>query len=153
MMVHQINISKILRRKIVRLISIGEYNICGWINTGGVPMPDTKCQEEYLRRIHKVQDYIEEHIGQPLSIEELSRAAGFSKYHFSRIFQGILREPLAHYVNRIRMERALFYLGISMALVQESIGRNIARIAKILFYCPSTIKAQQEKNGKAIYFR
>lgn len=73
-------------------------------------MSDQKCQEEYIRRIHKVQDYIEQHSGQSLSIEELSNAAGFSKYHFSRIFQGILHEPLAHYVNRIRMENALFLL-------------------------------------------
>ncbi|MDF2511364.1 MAG: AraC family transcriptional regulator [Herbinix sp.] len=73
-------------------------------------MPDQKCQEEYIRRIHKVQDYINQHLGQALSIEELANAAGFSKYHFSRIFQGILQEPLAHYVNRIRMENALFLL-------------------------------------------
>lgn len=73
-------------------------------------MPDHKCQEEYIRRIHKVQDYIEDHLGQSLSIEELAGAARFSKYHFSRIFQGMLHEPLAHYVNRIRMERALFLL-------------------------------------------
>jgi AraC family transcriptional regulator len=73
-------------------------------------MPDQKCQEEYIRRIHKVQDYINQHLGQALSIEELANTAGFSKYHFSRIFQGILQEPLAHYVNRIRMENALFLL-------------------------------------------
>ena len=73
-------------------------------------MPNHKCQEEYIRRIHKVQDYIETHIGEPLSIEVLSSAAGFSKYHFSRIFQGLLQESLAHYVNRIRMESALFLL-------------------------------------------
>ena len=73
-------------------------------------MSDLKCQDEYIRRIHKVQDYIEYHIGQPLSVGELADAAGFSKYHFSRIFQGMLQEPLAHYVNRIRMEKALFLL-------------------------------------------
>lgn len=71
-------------------------------------MSEQKCQEEYIRRIHKVQDYIENNLGQSLSIEELADAAGFSKYHFSRIFQGMLHEPLAHYVNRIRMEKALF---------------------------------------------
>ena len=73
-------------------------------------MSDQECKKEYIRRIHKVQDYIEQQIGQPLSIEELSNAAGFSKYHFSRIFQSILHEPLAHYVNRIRMENTLFLL-------------------------------------------
>lgn len=73
-------------------------------------MSDEKCREEYMRRIHKVQDYIECNLGKSLSLEELSNAAGFSKYHFSRIFQGILHEPLAQYVNRIRMEHALFLL-------------------------------------------
>ncbi|BCJ94188.1 hypothetical protein acsn021_17570 [Anaerocolumna cellulosilytica] len=73
-------------------------------------MPDKKCKEEYLRRIHKVQDYIEHHVGQSLTITELAGVAGFSKYHFSRIFQGMLHEPLAHYVNRIRMEKAMFLL-------------------------------------------
>ena len=73
-------------------------------------MPDSRYQEEYIRRIHKVQDYIEQHIGDSLTVEELSHAAGFSMYHFSRIFQSILKESLYHYVNRIRMEQALFLL-------------------------------------------
>ncbi|SFR88612.1 AraC family transcriptional regulator [Anaeromicropila populeti] len=73
-------------------------------------MSELKCQEEYIHRIHKVQDYMEHHIGSSLSIEELSNVAGFSKYHFSRIFQAILHESPAQYVNRIRMENALFLL-------------------------------------------
>ena len=73
-------------------------------------MKETACQKEYIRRIHKVQDYMEAHIGEALTIEELAKIAGFSKYHFSRIFQGILGEPLAHYVSRVRLEQALFYL-------------------------------------------
>ena len=77
-------------------------------------MPDQKCREEYIRRIHKVQDYIEQHMEQAISIETLAEEAGFSKYHFSRIFQGILHESLAHYVNRIRMEQALFLLAHRM---------------------------------------
>ena len=51
-------------------------------------MSNKRCNEEYKRRIHKVQDYIEGHLDQTISIEELSIVAGFSKYHFSRIFQG-----------------------------------------------------------------
>lgn len=59
-------------------------------------MADQKCLEEYIRRIHRVQDYIEGHLDCPMSVEELSNVAGFSKYHFSRIFQGMLQESLAH---------------------------------------------------------
>ena len=73
-------------------------------------MGDQRCQEEYIRRIQCVQDYIEQHLGSNLQLETLAAEAGFSKYHFSRIFQGIVKEPLAHYVMRLRMESALFLL-------------------------------------------
>jgi AraC family transcriptional regulator len=102
-------------------------------------MSDQKCQEEYIRRIHKVQDYIEYHIGHSLSIEELSNAAGFSKYHFSRIFQGILHEPLAHYVNRIRMEKALF-------LLAHRTDKNMTDIAYELGLSDSAVFSRAFKN-------
>lgn len=102
-------------------------------------MLEQKCQEEYIRRIHKVQDYMDHHLGQSLSIEELSNAAGFSKYHFSRIFQGMLHEPLAHYVNRIRMEKALFFLA-------HRTDKNITDIAYELGYTDSAIFSRAFKN-------
>jgi AraC family transcriptional regulator len=102
-------------------------------------MADQKCQEEYIRRIHKVQDYIGQHLGQSMSIEELSSAAGFSKYHFSRIFQGMLHEPLAHYVNRIRMENALF-------LLAHRSDKNMTDIAYELGLSDSAVFSRAFKN-------
>lgn len=102
-------------------------------------MSEQKCQEEYIRRIHKVQDYIEHHLGQSLSIEELASTAGFSKYHFSRIFQGMLHEPLAHYVNRIRMENALF-------LLAHRADKNMTDIAYELGYTDSAVFSRAFKN-------
>ncbi|PGU10156.1 AraC family transcriptional regulator [Bacillus cereus] len=69
-------------------------------------MESKQSRNEYLRRIYKVQDYIESHIDDPLSIEELAEVAGFSKFHFHRIFKGIVDEPLSRYVNRLKLERA-----------------------------------------------
>ncbi|PEC55679.1 AraC family transcriptional regulator [Bacillus cereus] len=69
-------------------------------------MGSSQSKDEYLRRIYKVQDYIESHIDDPLSIEELAEVAGFSKFHFHRIFKGIVDEPLSRYVNRLKLERA-----------------------------------------------
>ncbi|QHQ62016.1 helix-turn-helix domain-containing protein [Anaerocolumna sedimenticola] len=102
-------------------------------------MSEQKCKEEYIRRIHKVQDYIEHHIGQSLSTTELAGAAGFSKYHFSRIFQGMLHEPLAHYVNRIRMERAVF-------LLAHRTDKNITDIAYELGLSDSAVFSRAFKN-------
>ncbi len=62
-------------------------------------MENKQSRNEYVRRIHKVQDYIESNIDSSLSIEELADIAGFSKFHFHRIFKGIVDEPLSRYVN------------------------------------------------------
>ncbi len=69
-------------------------------------MESVQSKDEYLRRIYKVQDYIELHINDALSIEALADVAGFSKFHFHRIFKGIVDEPLSRYVNRLKLERA-----------------------------------------------
>ena len=83
-------------------------------------LDDYKCQ--YVSRIHKVQDYIEHNYWRNMSTKELSDVAGFSKYHFNRIFKSVLQESLSHYVNRVRMEYALFMLA-------HRKDRNISDIA------------------------
>lgn len=102
-------------------------------------MSEQRCKEEYIRRIHKVQNYIESHIGQSLSIEELSTVAGFSKYHFSRIFHGMLRESLAQYVNRIRLEKTLF-------LLAHRGDKNMTEIAYELGFSDSAVFSRAFKN-------
>ena len=106
-------------------------------------MSDSKSTQEYTRRIQKVQDYIEDNIDKHLSLEELSNEAGFSKYHFSRIFQAIIQEPLAHYVNRIRMERALF-------LLAHRTDKNMTDIAYELGFTDSAIFSRAFKNYHGI---
>lgn len=73
-------------------------------------MTNSQSKKEYLRRIYKVQDYIETHLYDSLTLEELAAVAGFSKFHFHRIFKGIVQEPLAQYVNRLKLERAVSLL-------------------------------------------
>lgn len=99
----------------------------------------SKNREEYLRRIHKVQDYIEQHIGQAMSIEDLANAAGFSKYHFSRIFQSMLHESPAQYVNRIRMKYAMF-------LLAHREDKNMTDIAFELGFTDSAVFSRAFKN-------
>lgn len=123
-------------------------------------MLNQNCQEEYIRRIHKVQDYIELHIGENLTIEELSNAAGFSKFHFSRIFQGILHETLAHYVNRLRMERALFWLAHRTDLSITDIAYELGIFDSAVFsrafknyygVSPSEYRKEYSKSCKDIF--
>ena len=63
-------------------------------------------REEYTLRINKVQDYIEEHLAEELSLAKLSEVAHFSPYHFHRIFSSLTGETLFEYIQRARLEKA-----------------------------------------------
>ena len=62
--------------------------------------------KEYVSRINKVFDYIESHLEDEMTLDELARVACFSKYHFSRLFSAITGETLFQFINRVRIEKA-----------------------------------------------
>ena len=51
---------------------------------------------DYVERVNRAIDYIVRNIAQPLKLEEVSRAAYFSPFHFHRIFKSLLGETLKH---------------------------------------------------------
>jgi AraC family transcriptional regulator len=63
-------------------------------------------QKEYIHRINKVIDYIEQHIDQELSLEILAGVASFSPFHFHRIFAAFVGETLNDFIRRKRIEKA-----------------------------------------------
>jgi AraC family transcriptional regulator len=63
-------------------------------------------RDEYVSRINRVIDYIENHLDQDLSLEHLAEVAAFSKYHFHRIFRGMTGETLNGFIKRLRVEKA-----------------------------------------------
>lgn len=68
-------------------------------------------QTTYQQRILTVLLYIQDHLYEQLSLEELAQVACFSPYHFHRIFRGMVGETLAAYIRRLRLERAAQRLG------------------------------------------
>lgn len=63
-------------------------------------------KEEYVSRINRVIDYIEDNIDEELFLKKLAYVANFSPFHFHRIFHAIVGEPLNHFIQRIRLEKA-----------------------------------------------
>ncbi len=61
---------------------------------------------EYIARINKAFDYIEVNLSKPMSLQELASVASFSRFHFTRIFQGVVGETPFQFVTRLRLERA-----------------------------------------------
>lgn len=60
----------------------------------------------YGSRLNRVIDYIHTHLDQPLTLEVLSGVAGFSPFHFHRLFKSLVGETLNDYVWRARLERS-----------------------------------------------
>jgi len=65
-----------------------------------------KVAEQYLSRINLAVDYIEKNLSNDFSLDELARVAGFSKYHFHRIFYIFSGESLFQFIQRLRLEKA-----------------------------------------------
>jgi AraC family transcriptional regulator len=77
---------------------------------------------EYIKRINKTLDYIERNIQHPFTLDELAEVACFSKYHFNRIFHALVKETPFRFINRLRLEKAVF-------LLQSIPTKNISEIA------------------------
>lgn len=65
-----------------------------------------KLRLEYIRRINKVMDYINDNLENDLNIEILSQKAFYSQFHFHRIFSALVGETINQYINRKRVECA-----------------------------------------------
>lgn len=63
-------------------------------------------RDEYIARINRVIDYIESHLEDSLSLNQLSEVANFSPFHFHRIFRAMTGEPLNQFIQRLRIEKA-----------------------------------------------
>lgn len=62
--------------------------------------------DAYFAAVQRALDYIEEHLREPLRLEAVARKAGFSLWHFQRIFAAYAGEPLGTYVRRRRLTAA-----------------------------------------------
>lgn len=74
------------------------------------PTPRAISRASYARRMHCVLDYIDAHLDEPVSIEELSRVACFSRFHFQRQFALFTGLTVARYIQRLKLRRASYAL-------------------------------------------
>ncbi|WP_096187688.1 AraC family transcriptional regulator [Evansella halocellulosilytica] len=64
----------------------------------------------YIQSIQKAIDYIEAHLKEDLSLEEVASQASYSVYHFHRIFKSIVGCSVKDYIKRRRLTYAAFEL-------------------------------------------
>lgn len=93
---------------------------------------------EYLSRINKVLDYIENNLDKPLPLSELAQMAHFSPFYFHRIFGSIIGETLNNFIQRLRIEKA------AVQLVANK-NKTITEIAIDCGFSGSTVFARSFK--------
>jgi AraC-like DNA-binding protein len=84
-------------------------------------------------RIASAMQLLEKEYASPLGVDDLARAAGVSRFHFSRLFRDATGESPYQYLRRIRIERAreLLALGHAVTDAALSVGfRDLSRFSR-----------------------
>lgn len=94
-------------------------------------------RQSFIARINVVQDYIENHLDEDITIQKLSKVASFSEYHFQKIFKQFTTESIYSFIKRLRLEKAVFLLRsnkkLSVLDIALSVGfSNQASFAKAI---------------------
>jgi AraC family transcriptional regulator len=89
--------------------------------------------------ISQVGQYIYDHSDQTISLDSLASYTGFSKYHFNRIFFAATGYPLGEFIQRHKLEKALY-------LIRQG-NHNIIDVAlRVGYDSPSSFSRAFKKN-------
>ena len=62
--------------------------------------------QDYLRRVNLVIDYIDKNLDKEITLSTLSEISSFSPFHLHRIVRAFLNEPIGVYITRQRVKQA-----------------------------------------------
>lgn len=65
---------------------------------------------EIINAVRRMQDYIEEHIFEPITLSQLARAAGYSQWHSEKLFKDIFGKTPFDYIRALRLSKAAIVL-------------------------------------------
>jgi AraC family transcriptional regulator len=102
--------------------------------------------------------YIHRHIYEPLPLSRLARHAGYSPFHFTRIFKKRMGLPPLYYVSSIRLQKAkdllvrteLSVRDISLEIGQQSLGTFTTRFAERVGVTPSEFRNSRQQADKQL---
>lgn len=80
--------------------------------------------EEQILAVQRMQDYIETHLNEEITLSDLAEASYFSPWHSYRLFRQYLELTPAQYIRRLRLSRS--------AMMLKSGGRHIIEVANDL---------------------
>jgi AraC-like DNA-binding protein len=105
--------------------------------------------------VRHARDLIDRRFAEPLDLAAMAEAAGFSRYHFSRLFRAAYGEPPGAYLTRRRVERAKDLLRATNLTVTEichlvgftSLGSFSATFTKLVGAPPTRYRNEHVPQG------
>ncbi len=73
---------------------------------------------DYIDLIQKTIDYIDENIHEEITVDMLARIAGFSTYHYYRVFSSMVGLSVMEYVTKRKLEK--IYMEIYVPIKAKS---------------------------------
>lgn len=75
----------------------------------------------YVKTIQESLDYIEDNIRCEITAQELSRRAGFSLFHYYRLFQTAVGMPVMQYILRRRLLNAIYEISLGEKMIDVAL--------------------------------
>lgn len=75
--------------------------------------------QEYFKAINRAVDFINEHLNEPINLYDLAGIVNISGFHFHRIFKALMSENPGEYIQRLRLEKAMFKLQTTKLTLTE----------------------------------
>jgi len=65
---------------------------------------------EIINAVQRMQDYIEQNLNYPITLKDLSKAAGYSQWHSARVFKELTGKSPFEYLRALRLSKAALLL-------------------------------------------
>lgn len=94
---------------------------------------DIHHQKEYMEKFLFITDYISNHFSENLTLEEVASLAGFSKYHFARLFKQYTNSSFYKFLNQKRIEYAKsLLLDPELAVTEVAVQSGFSSLSAFL---------------------
>jgi len=108
-----------------------------------------------VAHLRRARDLIDRRYAEPLDLDAMARAAGYSRFHFARAFRAAYGETPRAYLTRRRIERAQDLLRSANLTVTEichltgfsSLGSFSARFAELVGMPPTEYRRRYTEIG------
>ena len=117
----------------------------------------TDADLDVLRRMRRAKDTMDRDWSEPIDLSAIAAGAGYSRFHFVRLFRSVYGETPGQYLSRRRIERARELLRSANLTVTEicflvgfsSLGTFCTRFKQLVGMTPGEFRRQAVRHGRS----